>query len=161
MPEPESPVVNASPLIVLARAGRMELLRSVGDRLLVPDAVAQELTVHSDAATHVLDTCSWIARIPRESIAPTVAAWDLGPGESAVLSWAAKHPGTLAVIDDYAARKCAAVLRVPVIGTLGLALRAKVRGQVSAARPLVEELRRAGLYLSGALIREALTLVGE
>jgi predicted nucleic acid-binding protein len=65
------------------------------------------------------------------------------------------------VIDDYAARTCAEVLGVPVIGTLGLALRAKTRGRVAAARPLVEDLRRAGLYLSDRLINDALSLVGE
>lgn len=78
-----------------------------------------------------------------------------------MLSWALAHPGTLAVIDDYAARRCAAVLRLPVKGTLGLALLAKRRGRVAEAAPLVEELRRAGLYLSDAVIRDALELVGE
>jgi predicted nucleic acid-binding protein len=71
------------------------------------------------------------------------------------------HPGTLAIIDDYAARTCAAVLGVPVKGTLGLALLAKQQGRVGAARPLVQELRRAGLYLSDTVTREALALVGE
>jgi len=52
-------------------------------------------------------------------------------------------------------------LGVRVVGTLGLALRAKARGTVAAARPLVEELRGAGLYLSNDLIRDALRLVGE
>jgi len=78
-----------------------------------------------------------------------------------VLSWALAHPGTLAVLDDFAARKCAGAIGVRVKGTLGLALLAKTRGQLSAARPLVEELRQAGLYLSDTLIREALSLVGE
>jgi len=44
---------------------------------------------------------------------------------------------------------------------LCLALRAEVSGEVTSARPLVDELRRAGLYLSDDLIREALSLVGE
>lgn len=56
---------------------------------------------------------------------------------------------------------CARVLRLPVIGTLGLVLRAKARGRIPVARPVVEDLRRAGLYLSDALIREALALVAE
>jgi len=38
---PEPPVVNASPLIVLARGGLFELLRVAGDRLVVPAAVAE------------------------------------------------------------------------------------------------------------------------
>ncbi len=99
--------------------------------------------------------------MPRRPVLEVVGSWDLGAGESAVLSWALEHPGTLAVIDDYAARTCATVLGVPVKGTLGLALLAKGRGRATNARSLVEELRRAGLYLSDAVIRDALSLVGE
>ena len=53
------------------------------------------------------------------------------------------------------------MIGVPVIGTLGLALRAKLGGRVVAARPLVVELRRAGLCLSNDVIRSALAMVGE
>jgi len=158
---PEPPVVNASPLVVLARAGRLNLLRSLGERVLVPGAVAAEVRAHSDEAVRALDGEAWIEEVPSDPIPGVVAAWDLGAGESAVLAWALAHPGTLAVIDDYAARTCAVVLGVPVKGTLGLALLAKQRGKVTAARPLVEELREAGLYLSDTVVREALELVGE
>jgi predicted nucleic acid-binding protein len=158
---PEAPVVNASPLIVLARAGRLDLLLLLGDRIVVPDVVAEEVKAHSDEAARALASHAWLVRSPAEPLSATIAAWDLGRGESAVLSWAAAHPGCLAVIDDYAARTCAEVLGIPVIGTLGLALRAKIRGRVAAARPLIEELRRAGLYLSDKLIDDALSLVGE
>ncbi|HCA96836.1 MAG TPA: DUF3368 domain-containing protein, partial [Cyanobacteria bacterium UBA9226] len=39
-------------------------------------------------------------------VAPEVAAWDLGKGESAVLSFALKNSGFVAIIDDRAARRC-------------------------------------------------------
>jgi predicted nucleic acid-binding protein len=48
-----------------------------------------------------------------------------------------------------------------VKGTLGLALLAKRRGWVPAARPVIEELRRNGLYLSDDLVARALALVDE
>jgi len=154
-------VVNASPLIVLSRAGRLELLRSVGGRIVVPEAVAEEVSAHSDDAARALESHAWLERVPAVPVPSSIATWDLGAGESAVLAWAVAHLGALVVLDDYAARTCAEVLRLPLIGTLGLALRAKVNGEIPAARPLVEELRRAGLYLSDQLIRDALSLVGE
>lgn len=157
----EPPVVNASPLIVLSRAGHLDLLQLLADRIVVPAAVVEEVTAHSDEAARAIGEHAWLERVPTIPVPAAVATWDLGAGESAVLSWAAAHPGCVAVIDDYAARTCAEVLRVPVIGTLGLALRAKVRGHAPSARALVEDLRRAGLYLSDALIRDALSLVGE
>jgi predicted nucleic acid-binding protein len=157
----ETAVVNASPLIVLSRAGRLDLLQLVAERVVVPAAVAEEVTAHSDDAARAIGENLWLESVPAMPVSAAVAAWDLGTGESTVLSWAAAHAGSVAVIDDHAARTCAAVLGVPVVGTLGLARRAKVRGRAPLERPLVEELRRAGLYLSDALIREALALVGE
>ena len=117
--------------------------------------------MHSDEAARALDEEPWIEEVQTIVIAERIAAWDLGPGESAVLSWAMEHPGTVAVIDDHAARKCAEVMGVTVKGTLGLALLAKRRGRVPAARPVVDDLRRAGLYLSDEIVAKALTLVGE
>jgi len=158
---PERPVVNASPLVVLARAGRLDLLRLLGSRVVVPSPVAREVRAHSDETARALEEEAWIEEEPAAPVAERVAAWDLGLGESAVLSWAIAHPGTLAVIDDYAARKCAEVVGVAVKGTLGVVLLAKSSGRIPAARPVIDELRRAGLYLSDHLVAGALALVGE
>lgn len=129
--------------------------------MIVPDTVAEEVAAHSDEAARAIATHGWIEQVPAVQVPSVIAAWDLGPGESSVLAWAVANPGSVAILDDYAARTCAQALRVPLIGTLGLALRSKLTGQIPSARPLVEELRKAGLYLSDHLIREALTLVGE
>ena len=42
---PAPPVVNASPLIVLAKAGQLAMLRLAGDPVLVPRAVVQEISI--------------------------------------------------------------------------------------------------------------------
>lgn len=84
-----------------------------------------------------------------------------GPGETAVLSWAQAHPCCLAIVDDLAARRCAEALGIPIIGTLGLVLRAKRKEYLPAARPVLEELRQAGMYLGDRVLNQALALVGE
>jgi predicted nucleic acid-binding protein len=154
-------VVNASPLIVLARAGRIDLLTLTGTPIHVPESVSREVRAHSDDAARVLDTVPWLQTVPDAEMLPLVRGWDLGPGESAVLEWAQANRPARAIIDDYAARKLASVLAMQVTGTLGLALLAKQRGTIPLARPLVEELVRAGLYLSETLVGRALRLVGE
>lgn len=154
-------VVNASPLIVLSRAGRIDLLTLVGTPVHVPESVGREVRAHSDEAARVLETVTWLHAVPDAGMMPRVRGWDLGAGESAVLEWAlANHPARV-IIDDYAARKLAGILAIQVTGTLGLALLAKQRGMISLARPLVEEFLRAGLYLSEPIVQKALRLVGE
>jgi predicted nucleic acid-binding protein len=78
-----------------------------------------------------------------------------------VLAWAQVHSGSEAIIDDLAARRCAAAFNIPVRGTLGLALIAKQRGRIPSARDVLDQLRHGGMYLSDQVMNEALTLVGE
>jgi predicted nucleic acid-binding protein len=154
-------VVNSSPLIVLSRAGRIDLLSLAGTPVHVPESVSREVRAHSDEASRTLETVAWLQTVPDAKMLPLIRGWDLGAGESAVLEWAQANRPARAILDDYAARKLASVLAVQVTGTLGLALLAKQRGLVPLARPLVEELARAGLYLSEPIVEHALRLVGE
>ena len=159
----ERPAVNASPLILLAGAGRLPLLRVAGPEVVVPAAVAREVrrAGPDDPAVRALVSMPWLVVLPDPAIPPSLLAWDLGPGESAVLAWAAAEPGTEAIVDDLAARRCAAAMGIPARGTLGIVLVARKRGLLPAARPVLEEMRRAGMYLSDRVLNRALALVGE
>lgn len=57
--------------------------------------------------------------------------------------------------------RCALAHRIPVRGTLGLALLAKRHGKIAAARPLLELMRQQGMYLSDTVLDRALALIGE
>ncbi len=155
-------VVNASPLIYLTGAGQIGLLRLAATQVLVPEAVGEEVGRwgEDDPVARTLATTSWLKRVRNPEAHALIQAWDLGPGETAVLSLALATK-SLAIVDDLAARRCAATLGIPVRGTLGLVLTAKRRGAIPAARPLLDEMREAGMYLSVALMNQALTLVGE
>ena len=104
---------------------------------------------------------SWIVTTQPVAYAPEIGAWDLGPGETQVLTLARSTRGAVAVIDDLAARRCARTLAIPARGTLGLILIARRRGLIPAARPVVEELRRAGMRLADDVLNLALREVGE
>jgi predicted nucleic acid-binding protein len=159
----EPAVVNASPLIFLAGAGLAELLRLVGAPVQIPNAVVGEIERFSrtDAATLAVKQWDWLVVVDAGLAPAIIERWDLGSGETSVLTWAHAHPGTTAVVDDLAARRCANSLGIPVRGTLGLVLTAKRRGIIPNARPVVEQLRAAGMYLSNSVLNRALKTVGE
>ena len=129
---------------------------------MIPSSVAAEIKAgpENDPAR------SWLGREGVEFIrpdlvlAPTMAAWDLGGGEQAVLNWVFHHPDYEAILDDRAARKCARILGIEYRGTLGVVLAAKQRGLIPEARPVFDELIRAGLLVERALVQGALRLVG-
>ena len=159
----ERPAVNASPLIQLADAQLLDFLQLAGPEIVVPQPVAAEIRAGgaADAAVRALDSTAWLTIVETPAVPATIQAWDLGEGESSVLAWAHANPGTLAILDDLAARRCAATLRIPVRGTLGLVLVAKQRGRINAARPVLDRMRASGMYLSDSVLNQALSLVGE
>lgn len=65
------------------------------------------------------------------------------------------------ILDDGAARRCAAALDIPVLGTLGVLIVAKQDGHISRVRPLAKALIRSGLHIDEAVLNQALQLAGE
>lgn len=131
--------------------------------MLAPTPVVDEIVARGeeDVTAQAIAGTPWIEIVEPPDIPAIVHAWALGPGESSVLSLALQHHGMEAIIDDLPARKCAASLGLPVRGTLGTVLAAKRRGSIAKARPVMEDLIRAGLYLSKRVLDEALRRVGE
>ncbi len=157
------PVVNASPLIYLSHAGLIDLLGVEGSIIHVPRTVSEEILHRGpeDPTAQALKTTEWLQEVDPVPPSSKVLFWKLGPGETSVLSWALAHPDSIAIIDDLAARRCAEVLEISFTGTLGVVLRAKRKGVLPAARPAIEKLLAAGMYLSGKIIDQALALVDE
>jgi predicted nucleic acid-binding protein len=156
-------VVNTSPLIHLAEGDLLHLLRDAAPRVWVPEPVAMEIRAYGDQdpTARALANNAWLEVRPVEQVASDILTWDLGPGESAVLELTRSSPGSTAVIDDLAGRRCAEALGLALRGTVGLVLAAKLSGRLATARPVLERLRDTGMYLSDAVLRRALRRVGE
>lgn len=92
---------------------------------------------------------------------PRLPGGDLGRGESEVLTWARGNPDHVAILDDRAARRCADVFNVSVCGTVGILMRAKREGLVNSLTAALDDAAKVGLYVSPAVRREALRLLGE
>jgi predicted nucleic acid-binding protein len=78
-----------------------------------------------------------------------------------VLALAQERAPATAILDDATARSCAKAIGVPVIGTLGLVLRAKKQGLVKSAAEIMKAIVNAGLYVDDETIRMALEHIGE
>lgn len=155
-------VINASPLILLGKLDRLDLLEALGTQPMVPQAVLNEIAAGKEDAT-TMRTLDWAqTRIqPDLRIPASIHYWAIGAGESQVLTHCLHNTGSRAILDDGKARAAAAAHSIPVLGTLGIILRAKRAGKLQLARPLVEQLKANGSWLSADLVEKALEMVGE
>lgn len=60
----------------------------------------------------------------------------------------------IAILDDKAARRAAAALGVPVIGTLGILAAATRMGHLRSFESALEQVVHAGLYVNPAVVSE-------
>lgn len=156
-------VVNASPVIVLAKVGHVDFLPALCKELVIPSRAAEEIKGGNPTDPSV----EWIknkGKLFLREDAPhssQVNAWDLGEGETAVLTWAHHYPQFEAIVDDRAARNCASALNISIRGTLGVLLLAKREGIVNLVAPILDKVRKAGLHVHDDLYNEALRLAEE
>lgn len=156
-------IVNASPLIHLGDIDRIDLLRSLFDTIETPVAVAEEIRAkgEEDPAARALAAAAWLSIVTTPDASAPLLAWDLGAGETTVLAQALSRPGTEAIIDDLAARRCAKAFGIPICGTLGLVLRAARKGIVSDPVGILNQLRSAGMWLDPGLFEQVLSMAKE
>ncbi len=156
-------VINASPLILLGKISRIDLIKDLCQEIIIPKGVEHEIYAGDDsdpAKIWLRDNKSIITQDVTR-IDSIVAAWDLSLGESHVISWCYQNRECEAILDDAAARKCAQTLNIPVRGTLGIILLAKKENKITKAKPLLEELLTFGFRIDIILLKSALKLVNE
>jgi predicted nucleic acid-binding protein len=164
MPEPERlVVVNTTPLIALALAGQLPLLQRLYTAVAIPPAVQSEIRSGGPSGIGVreLEAADWIRVVPLQDPRRADLLTDLDRGEAEVLALAQEIYAGLVIVDERLARRHARRLGLPLIGTLGLLLRAKQAQLISEVKPLIIAMRTGGIWLSDALVEEALTIARE
>lgn len=145
-------VLDASPLIVLAKAGLAHLLEELSESVEVPRVVLQEIEAGPDDDPAIQLIRSGFARIVAvDQIHDEIMEWGLGAGETAALSLARRFPEFIAVIDDATARRCAQSLGIRHISTVSIIVRAHFLGRIDSVRTALDALRQAGFWLSDSL----------
>jgi predicted nucleic acid-binding protein len=168
MTEPADHVVVAdTSSLVFAHVIRPELLQQLYGRILVPQAVWEEVEQGLREGRPGPDVAStpWMELRPT-TLAAAVRAADakLGRGEAAVLSLAlsvSPAQQAFAILDDRRAARAAKALDIPYTGILGALLAAKDAGLVNEIAPLIARLTHAGLWVSPRVVRLVLARAGE
>ena len=157
-------VSDTTPLSELAKIGRLDLLRDVYGKVIIPQEVFDEATAWNHPIRSVITSANWIEIrnvTNSQSVISLYASTSLGIGECAAIFLAEELNATRLLMDDLAARREAQSRNLPVIGTVGVILVAKDLGIIPAVKDLLDALIIHGARIGQQLYRDVLNLAGE
>jgi predicted nucleic acid-binding protein len=158
-------VCDASPIIALSAVGQLSLLQKLYGQILIPDAVAQEVTSGSagQARAGELRTSDWITvKAVQDSVLLRSLHGELDRGEAEAIALAVEAQAELLLVDERLARRVALRLGLSMVGVLGVLLEAKSKGCLPAVRPVLDDLlTKAGFRVGVDLYALVLSTAGE
>jgi hypothetical protein len=154
-------VCDASPLIFLAKLGRLPLISAtLGGSVVVPQCIVDE--VLSDSAGPQ-ERARLIELLEHVQVVDFEASWapsrSLSRSDQSVLAWAVENGADWLVTDERLLRRIAIAEGVRVVGFLGLLIVAAQRGSLSrsAARLAIDDaVSKHGCRISIDLYRRLL-----
>ena len=109
-------IVNSTPLIALAKANKLEILRGMYEHIIIPEAVYREVTEKDDVVAQRIEAArEWIeVRKVDSNLDRRMYKAKLHDGEVEVMLLAQEIGADAVIIDDGAARKTAEYLELPL-----------------------------------------------
>jgi predicted nucleic acid-binding protein len=160
-------VADSGPLIVLVRAGLLNVVREIAGDILVPEVVFSECTRETEK--HGAAAISGAVReglfsVVGEALVDNVPRLrqvaNLGAGELAAIALALDRNCPV-LMDERLGRNVATLNRLTVVGSVGLLVAAKRRGLIEAVGPILSMWSSWGYFLSPKLIEATLSAADE
>lgn len=158
-------VSNTTPLIGLASIQRFDLLQQLFSEIHIPPAVYAEAVVagrEEGGAKQEVSIATWIKTVSvqdRLAVQVLLDEMDLGEAETIVLARELNTDWTL--MDEKKGRRKLAELGLKKVGTVGILLKAKQVGILTAIRPDLDRLRQQGFSISQSVIDAVLRQADE
>ena len=145
-------IVNSTPIIALCKVDLLHLLKDLYGEITIPEAVYHEVTAKNDRVKDQLINSDWISIEKVTNLArKRMYHAKLHEGEVEVMLLAQDYENHLVVIDDGAARNAAIFLGLKLTGTIGVLIKAKQQGFISAVMPIIHKMETHGIYFSDKL----------
>ena len=155
---------NSGPLIALGMLGRLDILKSLFDVVLVPEAVQKEIEQGGIKLSGLEDfrRADWIRIVPPGEKRDALLESLLDIGEAAVISLAREQKASLVLIDERKARKVARdIYGLQPIGTARILVEARKKDLLPDIASQFEKLRLEGYWIHASIVETALREAGE
>lgn len=158
-------VSNASPVINLARIGKLYLLRELYGELIIPEAVWHEVVVQGagQPGADEVKAATWIkTRAATNRQLVQALQQELDAGEAEAIALVLEIGAELLLMDEHLGREVARHLGLRYTGLVGVLIEAKRKGFIRAVKPHLDALRDiAGFWVSDVLYQRVLQDEGE
>jgi len=159
-------VSNSSPLVSLARIGRLNLLASFYEKVLIPTEVHHEVTVAGRGlpGAEEVRKANWIeVAYPRSLPDPSLAqaCRNLGAGERGAIFLAKSLQADVVLLDEWKARRIARDAGLSIVGCLGILEAGAKKALVPDLRQAYIDLLRQGIRFDIRLLQDSLTRFGQ
>lgn len=157
-------VCNTSPLILLAKVRRLELLLQLYDEVVLPTAVVAEVRAKPGKEAKQVQKllkgqhCQ-VRHAPAHALRDLPE--ELGPGERETIALALETRADLVILDDQVGRRIANEKGLRVTGTVGVLVEGKERGLIRSVRQDLDRLIEAGMWMHEAFYQQILREVKE
>lgn len=152
-------VCDTSPLILLAKIGRLELLFRLYGQVVIPVSVLDEIRERSTKETTAIESLveSQALEVQQGSreVLESVPA-DLGAGEREAITVAIETEADIVVLDDREGRRVARERDLGVTGTIGILIEARAQHMISSVRLELDRLIEAGMWIDEAFYHRIL-----
>ena len=143
-------VSNTTPILSLYKIGRLSLLPSLFDTIIVPKAVYNEIAVlgRGKQGHEAIDTASYIhIKDVQNILAVNLLRAQLDYGEAEVIVLAREIEADVLLLDEKKARRIAQANAQPVIGTIGILQAAKDKGLIPDMKTPLDDLIAHGIWI--------------
>ena len=157
-------VANAGPIIALGSINRLDLLKNLFHKIVLPDQVRNEILEGGSAGSGVeaYNDAHWIqVKKTTKSHEPLLTGM-LHGGEAQVIQLALELSIDRILIDESKARKIARnIYGLKVIGTTRVLIDAKKKGLIGDVSNALQSMRENGYWISDRIVTFACQEAGE
>ena len=160
-------VSNTSPLLNLSIVHHLDLLRQQFGEILIPSGVLLELKLETNypgvkLIQKAIDA-RWVRVVQlKNSHLAQVLMLELDQGEASAIALTLELGLKQVLMDEREGRAKAKALGLQPVGILGVLLRAKLEGQISSVKTIMQSLRsEAGFFIADSLFKAILIEAGE
>ncbi len=141
-------ISDTSCFIILTNIGELDLLHKVYGQVVTTPDIATEFG-------EILP--EWVEIVAvKDKYKQQLLEMQIDKGESSAIALALEMLNSTVILDDYKARKIAEQLGISFTGTIGVIIKAKLKGIIPSIKPLLEKIKQTNFRLSADIELQAL-----